>query len=105
MNMVANYLRWRNLMATKKEKAHFQTLVDFGCVVCKKYYRAYTEPCIHHIRSGMGMGQRNSADNCLPLCHEHHQGEYGIGFHSGKKVWEDKYGTEHELLEWMNKFL
>jgi hypothetical protein len=53
----------------------------------------------------MGMGQRNSTENCLPLCHAHHQGEYGTGFHSGKKVWEQKYGTEHELLDWLKERL
>jgi hypothetical protein len=87
----------------KSEKEWMDKLVQFGCVVCKKYYRAYTEPCIHHIREGMGMGQRNSTENCLPLCHTHHQGEHGLGFHSGKKTWIEKYGTEHELLEWLKE--
>lgn len=89
----------------KSEKAYLDKLVQFGCVVCKKHYHAYTEPCIHHIRSGMGMGQRNSTENCLPLCHAHHQGEYGTGFHSGKKIWEEKYGTEYELLDWLKEKL
>jgi len=47
----------------------------------------------------LGKGQRNSWDNCLPLCHEHHQGN--DGFHSGKQTWIEKYGTEYELLDWI----
>ena len=32
----------------------------------------------------------------IPLCHYHHQGRMGI--HTiGKKIWEDRYGTQREL--------
>jgi len=88
----------------KSEKEWIKKLVDFGCVVCRKFYDdAITPPCIHHIREGMGKSQRNNWDNCLPLCHEHHQGN--DGFHSGKRTWIDKYGTEYELLEWLKERL
>ena len=91
---------------TKAEREYLNKLAkEFGCVVCKKFYNVFTEACIHHIRSGMGMGQRNSTDNCLPLCHQHHQGGYGVGFHGGKKIWEEKFGTEFELKQWMEERL
>lgn len=86
----------------KSEKEYFEKLVEFGCVVCKKDIGVYTQPSIHHIREGMGIGQRNSTENCLPLCPTHHQhGGYGIAFHAGKKAFEERFGTEAELLEWL----
>jgi len=89
-------------MATKKEKEYFEKLVEFGCVVCKKDIGVYTQPSIHHIREGMGIGQRNSTENCLPLCPMHHQhGGYGVAFHAGKKAFEERFGTEAELLKWL----
>ena len=33
----------------------------------------------------------------IPLCHHHHQG--GEGIHTlGTKIWEEKYGTQEDLL-------
>lgn len=89
-------------MTTKKEKEYFTKLVNFGCVVCKKYHDCYTMPSIHHIRDGMGMGQKNSTENCLPLCPAHHQhGGYGVAFHAGKKAFEENYCSEQELLKYL----
>ena len=86
----------------KSEKEYLDKLSQFGCVVCKKHYGVHTPTAIHHIRTGMGIGQRNSTENCLPLCPNHHQnGGYGVAFHAGKKAFEEKYGTELELLEWL----
>ena len=71
----------------------------YGCVVCKKLGHGFVEAQIHHLRTGMGMGQRNKL--FIPLCHFHHQHpEYGI--HGGTKSWQKKYGTELELLEYYN---
>lgn len=91
---------------TKKEKEYMAKLVQFGCVVCKRFHGVYTEPSIHHIREGMGMGQRNSTENCLPLCPNHHQhGGYGVAFHAGKKAFEKTYCSEMELLDWLKERL
>jgi len=32
------------------------------------------------------------------ICHTHHQGSQGI-HHLGNRVWEEKYGTQKEMLE------
>lgn len=93
-------------MATKKEKEYFEKLTEFGCVVCKKHLGVYSPASIHHIRKGMGIGQRNTTENCLPLCPAHHQnGGHGVAFHAGPKAFEEKFGTELELLEWMKEHL
>ena len=89
----------------KAEKEYLERLVRFGCVVCKKHLGCDTPPCIHHIRDGAGVGKRSSHFDTIPLCHAHHQGEYGVGFHSGKKIWEEKFGTERELQQWLKEKL
>lgn len=88
-------------MATKKEKEWLNRISSFGCVICKKYFEIQDPPpaCCHHIREGMGKGQRNNDYMVLPLCIEHHQGN--TGFHAGKKTFISKWGTESELLEWV----
>jgi hypothetical protein len=86
---------------TKDEKNWLNRISNFGCVICKKHYEINDPPpanC-HHIRQGMGTGQKNSHYMVLPLCHHHHQGQ--DGFHHAPKTWQDKYGTEAELLEWV----
>ena len=85
----------------KAEKSWLSKIAYFGCVVCQKHYDVPdAPPCnVHHIRQGMGAGQKNSHYMVLPLCHHHHQGE--DGFHKYPKTWQEKYGTEKELLEWV----
>jgi hypothetical protein len=35
----------------------------------------------------------------IPLCHAHHRtGGHGVAVHAGRRTWEDKFGTEDELL-------
>ncbi|EDW6362012.1 DUF968 domain-containing protein [Salmonella enterica subsp. enterica] len=84
---------------TKAENAHIQKLVDYGCIVCRNEMNVYTAPTIHHMRAGQGTGQRAPWSRTLPLCHVHHQdGGHGVALHAGQKTWEQKYGTEEELL-------
>ena len=67
-------------------------IAGLGCIICQRPAE------IHHLRAGMGMGQR-SAD-VIPLCPEHHRtGGHGIAFHAGRKTWEARFGTEVELLQ------
>lgn len=94
------------MMTTKAEKAHLNALADLGCIVCRNLDYGYTQPEIHHIRHGVGMGQRNSHKNAIPLCHKHHRtGGHGVAFHAGKQAFESRYGTEIELLAQVNGLL
>ena len=91
---------------TKEERKHYDKLAQLGCIVCRNLGYGYSAPHIHHIRKGMGMAQRNSYDNCLPLCPSHHNGgTWGVALHSGIKEFEKRYGTELELLEQVRKLL
>lgn len=69
------------------------SIAELGCVICRM-------PCeIHHLRSGMGMGQRNSHFNTIGLCPRHHRtGGYGVALHAGQKAFHANFGTEEELL-------
>ena len=83
----------------KETREHYKKLVEFGCVVCEREYGVYSTPCIHHI-TGAGMGKKSI--HALPLCHEHHQGLQGI-HHLGNRVWEEKYGSQEELLQYIKE--
>lgn len=91
-------------MATKAEKLHFEKLVNIGCIVCIKEGYGYSQPEIHHLRTGAGGGQKSK--DTIPLCPQHHRiGGYGVAIHAGQKAFESKYGTELELLELTNTYL
>lgn len=75
-----------------KDKPHLNKIRALGCIICGSPANA------HHIRHGMGLSQKSSDYEAIPLCHTHHQGSEGI--HTlGTKVWQKKYGQEIELLK------
>lgn len=84
---------------TKSDRAYFSFLAEQGCVLCRHLGLGETRAEIHHLRHGMGMGQRNSHKNVIGLCPEHHRGN--TGFHGlGRRAFERMYGlTELDLLE------
>lgn len=93
-------------MTTKAEKAHLNALSELGCIVCINLGYGKTPAEIHHLRDGVGVGQRNSHKNAIPLCHSHHRtGGYGVAFHAGKAEFEKRYGTERELLAKVNQLI
>ena len=61
-------------MATKKEKEHMSRVAELGCFVCER-----------------------SHFEVIPLCHDHHQGNFSI--HLSKKAFEEKFGKETEILK------
>lgn len=85
---------------TKDEKKHYGKLAQIGCIVCRNLGFGYSEPHIHHIRHGAGIGQKSHWSLAIPLCPMHHQnGGHGVALHAGQKTFEDKFGTETELLQ------
>ncbi|MAK91906.1 MAG: hypothetical protein CMI13_11810 [Oleibacter sp.] len=81
----------------KADKARFDALTDQGCIVCRLVLSVWTPPDIHHLRSGVGMGQRSGHERTIPLCHTHHQGQWGI--HAmGTRAWEAHFGYSEERL-------
>lgn len=93
---------------TKSEKAHLNSLAGFGCVACFLNGTPGTPPEIHHIRAGVGMGQRSSHYRAIPLCHAHHRGTMHPevpSIHRDKVEFERAFGTEEQLLEFVNSRL
>lgn len=92
---------------TKKQR--FSLLPEMGCIICG------SPACIHHLRvtlegRPLGMSVRNTYDMTIPLCQIHHVDGDGtpkfkgaIGYHKRPQQFQDKYGTELELLEKTNR--
>ena len=90
--------------ANKEQRLDMDRKARWGCVVCRKIdFNVITTPAqIHHIRHGLGLGQRDHSMT-IPLCFPHHlDSKYGI-HGMGSKAWTKIYGTEHELLEFYEK--
>lgn len=85
----------------KEEKEYLDKLATLGCYCCRT--EGIESPAmIHHIREGMGMGQRAPhIGGTIPLCYAHHQsGENGaLAFHRSPKAWRERYGSEKEIAE------
>jgi len=92
---------------TKSEKAHLSKVASLGCIVCLRLYGSH-DPAgveLHHPRAGIGMGQRASHLDVLPLCVEHHRGNlgvHGLGTKGFPKYWGF---TEQDLLADVNTML
>ncbi len=86
--------------ANEAEREHMGKVAELGCMICEM------PACVHHITTGVGMGQRASHYDTIPLCPTHHQhGGYGVAIHAGKQEWERLYGTEVQLLAQVKKSL
>lgn len=93
--------------ATKSEKEHMGRVAELGCIVCKKFHGVYSPALIHHITTmRSGFGSRSKHTEVLPLCFNHHDAKIkGVSIHEGVKVWEEKYGTQKELLKEVNDLI
>ena len=77
----------------KKERAHCNLVASLGCMVCGMPAE------LHHVMMGTGLSQRSDHFMVIPLCGVHHRtGQYGEALHAGVAAFEDRYGTEKELL-------
>ncbi len=85
---------------TKAERDYMGRVAELGCIICQM------PASVHHITTGVGMGQRASNYDTIPLCPTHHQhGGHGVAIHAGIKTWEARYGTELDLLEKIKEIL
>lgn len=85
-----------------KKTDYLSLLASFGCHCCRVDYGVESPAMIHHIREGMGWGQRApDIGGTIPLCYAHHQsGENkALAFHRSPKKWREKYGSEKEIAQ------
>jgi len=89
-----------------KDKEHLAKVGSLPCIACQKLgikQKFRTE--VHHF-IGMGIGKRASDLLTIPLCSIHHRkGNRGEAIHEGLKIWEEKFGTQRELLEEVKNLL
>ena len=82
----------------KAEREHLSKVAALGCIACEQLGYSGTPAEIHHIRKGMGMGQRNDHFHTIPLCPYHHrQGPDAV--HVSPAAFVRKFGSEEFLLE------
>lgn len=85
---------------TVAEARWMTAIVEYGCIACRKDGHAPRPTAVHHILSG---GQRIGHLFTLPLCDPgHHQNGKPLGMtsrHPYRAQFEERYGTELELLE------
>jgi hypothetical protein len=82
---------------TKNEKKLLDKISRLGCILCSEVLGVEgTEAELHHVRR---YGTKRSTSPVLPLCPEHHRGNFGL--HGlGVKGFERKYQIScEELLE------
>lgn len=87
---------------TKADKNRWDKLRQIGCIICRR------PPEIHHITNGT-MGKKSSHQETIPLCFNHHSAQtplpHGHAVHKGTKSFEERFGTQRELLIKINKLL
>lgn len=80
---------------------------DVGCIACRIEGRGYVAPDIHHLTD---YGRRRGHRFTIGLCPAHHRHEhadpaYGPNLARDKWEFEQKYGTDDELLEQTDDWL
>ena len=84
----------------KEEKEWIAAISELGCIVCLLEIETYTPSEIHHLD---GKTKPDAHLKTLGLCYAHHRagGDCALytSRHPHKKRFEDRYGTEQELLE------
>lgn len=85
---------------TKAELALWHDIAGLGCIACSIDGRVNPWVSIHHID---GRTKPEAHKQVLPLCAQHHQQDDTdplgrIAVHPNKARFEEKYGTQAELL-------
>lgn len=99
------------LMTPKQRRARFETLEQYGCVVCRREYGVISPAEIHHLKGHpwSSMGKRASDEHTIPLCPVHHR--HGsrptgdVGYHQSPREFEQRYGSQAALLQEVNSWV
>ena len=89
----------------KQDKKHLSRIAELGCCVCLREMDCFTACEIHHTRFKCGIAQRSDDIDAIGLCFYHHSAQGFDGFHKHPKTWQEKHGTEQQLLEWTKEQL
>lgn len=96
----------KKIPPTAEESRWMDAVAALGCIVCLKHHQAQTPAAVHHIVEG---SRRLGHFYTIPLCDPgHHQNSptsQKLSRHPHKTRFEKKYGTEYELLEYVQTLL
>jgi hypothetical protein len=86
---------------TAEEKTLWDRMAALGCIACREDGKMNRHVSIHHTD---GRTKPGCHKKVLPLCAGHHQDGTGedkdlIAVHPDKRRFEERYGTQEELLE------
>lgn len=88
------------------EKRFHDRLASLGCIACRLDGHHNPIVSIHHIE---GRTKPGAHMRVLALCAGHHQDGYGIpgliAVHPYKRRFEDRYGSQYELLAMCEQLL
>lgn len=82
------------------DPAHLERIRGLPCIVCLDLGRHQrTGTVAHHIKDGHGSCKASDRET-IPLCTTHHTtGVWSYALRlAGKGIWEERYGTQKELL-------
>lgn len=103
---VRKTLKARKVPPTAEELRWMDAIAGLGCAVCLKFHRVNTPAAVHHIVEG---SRRLGHFYTIPLCDPgHHQNtptSQKISRHPTKARFEKTYGSEYELLEYVQNLL
>lgn len=77
-------------------RRHMGRVASLGCVLCRQLGYGATPAQVHHLRTGIGKGQRASDYLTMPLCEAHHTGAAGI--HGDRSALRQAGVSEIDLL-------
>lgn len=94
--------RGKSRLPTREERQRWGKMAALGCIVAE--CNCSGRITIHHC--GTGGGGRKDHGKVIPLCEFHHQGAEGIdGKRMSKREWQEKYGTEADLMAEVERLL
>ena len=83
--------------SSRAEREHMSKVAELGCIACYTLGYPDTPAEIHHPRQFVGMGQRSSHYDVIPLCPFHHRtGQEAV--HVSPAKFQAKFGSEDFLL-------
>jgi hypothetical protein len=89
-------------VGVKKNPAHLARVAQLECAVSDDWGHECGGRITCHHPIGIewrGMSQKAKDEEVIPLCEAHHQHSRNAIHLMGRKPWEQKYGSQRELLE------
>lgn len=95
----------------RQEKEWLNKVTELGCCVCRKHYGIFSPAEPHHIN---GCRKEGAHYHTIGLCPRHHRlscptgslaTRHGPGSAAGRFAFENEYGTEQKLLDYVVELL